>query len=249
MRQIVYSILAVFVLIGCSNKSKLVVATSANMQFAVEEIQDKFEKEEGIAIDLIIGSSGKLSAQIEQGAPYDVFISANTKYPQYLFDKNLTEDEPKVYAHGRLVLWTCKNFIPSLDSLTSGAIEKIAIANPKHAPYGEAAVSVLKNEGIYDAVLPKLVYAESISQCNHLITTKAVDVGFTSYSTISSEKMKNTGNWIAVDNTDHDPIEQAAVIIKNSDKKEAARKFYEFLFSDPAIDILQNYGYLIPGHE
>lgn len=234
---------------GCKDTSKLIVATSANVQFPIEEIVIQFEQESGLEVDLVVSSSGKLCSQIEQGAPYDIFISANLDYPQYLNSKGLTKADPKIYAYGQLVLWTCKNIEPNIDLLTSDKIEHIAIANPKHAPYGVATVEVLERLGIYNEIESKLVYAESVSQCNHLISSEAVDVGFTSLSAVSNDEMKSTGNWIEVSSDLHSPIEQAVVILNKTENISESRKFFDFMFSEQAKEIFVKYGYQIPENE
>jgi molybdate transport system substrate-binding protein len=238
-----------FLLVGCESSATLKVATSANMKFAMEEIVAAYQEEHDIEIDLIVSSSGKLNAQIEQGAPFDLFVAANTKYPNSLFKKGLTVAEPKVYAHGSLAMWTLNQIGLSYETLVSDRIEKIAIANPKTAPYGEATIKVLKNEGIYQDIEHKLVYAESISQCNQFITSRTVDVGFTALSSVYLGEFDKIERWIPINPDSHDPIEQAAVVLKNTEQEEDALDFYNYLFTDKSQDILKKYGYLIPENE
>lgn len=231
---------------SCSNENTLNIATSANMQFAMNEIVSEFEKENNIKTELIVTSSGKLTSQIEQGAPFDVFVAANKKYPTYLDSLGLTTSTPQVYAHGKLVLWTLKELTPSLTLLTTDSIKKIAIANPKTAPYGKASIDVLKHYRIYEKVKPKLVFGESISQVNQFITSGAVDLGFTAYSVVSNTKMKTIGKWTPISLNDHTEILQAVVTLKRSTNPEEAKAFYSFLFSERAQEILNKYGYLTP---
>jgi len=231
---------------SCSNENTLHIATSANMQFAMIEIVSEFEKENDIKTELIVSSSGKLTSQIEQGAPFDIFVAANTKYPAYLDSLELTTSPPRVYAYGKLALWTLKEFPPTLALLTTDTIQKIAIANPKTAPYGKASIDVLKHYRIYEQVKHKLVFGESISQVNQFITTGSVDIGFTAYSIVSNTKMKTIGKWTSINLNDHGEILQAAVILKESTNPEKAKVFYNFLFSERAREILNKYGYLTP---
>jgi len=249
LKQLTYFLSALFFIYGCNSENTLNVATSANMQFAMEEIVEIFEKENNIKVELIISSSGKLTSQIEQGAPYDVFVAANTKYPLYLDSSGLTKSSPEVYAKGKLVIWTMKDFTPSFDVLTAEKVEKIAIANPKTAPYGNASIEALKQHGIYELVKEKLIYAESISQVNQFVSTQSADIGFTALSVVSAPKMKDKGRWTSVDQKDHLDILQAATIIANTENKEQAEAFYNFLFSEKAQIILNNYGYLRPDNE
>ena len=231
---------------SCKNENTLHIATSANMQFAMSEIISEFEKNNDINIELIVSSSGKLTSQIEQGAPFDVFVAANTKYPDYLDSLELTTSTPKVYAHGKLALWTIKDFNPTFNLLTTNAVQKIAIANPKTAPYGKASVEALQHHGIYEQIKHKLVFGESISQVNQFITTGSVDVGFTAFSVVSASKLKQKGSWSTIETNSHDDILQAAVILKGSTNLEQAEAFYTFLFSERAQIILNKYGYLTP---
>ena len=236
-------------LVGCSSESNLTVATSANMQFAMEEIVVEFEKQKGVEVDLIVSSSGKLCTQIEQGAPYDVFVAANLGYPQKLYEQELTVDVPKIYAYGKLVMWTLGDQQPSYEMLLDDKIEKIAIANPKTAPYGAATVEVLKKQLLFEKIEHKLVYAESISQCNQFIRSKNVDIGFTSMAVVKSNKMKSEGLWTEVSEDDHERILQGVVVLDKSEKKKEANEFYEFIFSDISVNILNKYGYLTPTNE
>ena len=245
-RHLILISLSFALITSCSNENTLHIATSANMQFAMSEIVSEFKKDNDIKVELIITSSGKLTSQIEQGAPFDVFVAANTKYPAYLDSLGLTTSAPKVYAHGKLGLWTLKEFSPTLTLLTTDTIQKIAIANPKTAPYGKASIDVLKHYGIYERVKHKLVFGESISQVNQFITTGSADIGFTAYSIVSCTEMKTIGKWTSINLNDHGEILQAAVIIKESTNPDEAKAFYNFIFSERASEILNKYGYLSP---
>src|SRR3954466_5792583 len=150
-------------------QNKLTVAAAANVQFVMNELVKDFDSSANIKTDIILNSSGKLTAQIKEGAPYDIFVSADMKYPQELYKSGHAIDSPKVYANGLLVLWTTQTGIKplaDLSVLTSHAIRKIAIANPQTAPYGEASVEAMNYYKVYDKVKYKLVYGESISQTN-----------------------------------------------------------------------------------
>ncbi len=243
-------IIALFLLLfatGCtpSKTSKVTIATAANMQFVMKDIAAAFTQKTGIDCDVIISSSGKLTAQIQEGAPYDVFVSADMKYPETLHKNGYTIENPKVYGYGQLVLWSAlEDLQPSLELLTHQKIEHIAVANPKTAPYGEAAISVLKQANIYDQLSDKLVYGESISQTNQFIVSGAAQVGFTAKSVVLSPQMEGKGQWIAIDKNLYTPIAQGAVIIKKDSISEATLKFYKFLFSPKSKEILENFGYL-----
>ncbi|MAW93618.1 MAG: molybdate ABC transporter substrate-binding protein [Leeuwenhoekiella sp.] len=234
----------------CAKKSTdqtLRIATAANMQFAMKALAADFEERTGIATDLVISSSGKLTAQIKEGAPYDVFISADTAYPQAVYEAGFALDKPKTYAFGKLVLWSYNaNETPALSALVNDSVQHIALANPQTAPYGSAAVSVLKNSNIYEQVAAKLVYGESIAQVNQFITSGAAEMGFTALSVVKSESQNGQGRYLLLDERLYEPIAQAAVLIKRENgNPEAAQAFYSYLFSPEAQKILKDFGYSV----
>ncbi|GAB2785739.1 molybdate ABC transporter substrate-binding protein [Rhabdobacter roseus] len=236
---------------SCSRPNEnIVVATAANVQFVMQELKAEFERQSDRKLELVVSSSGKLTTQIREGAPFDVFVSADTKYPAEIHRNGGSEQPPRVYAQGTLVLWTMDTTRsgPDLARLTSDAIRKIAIANPRTAPYGEAALEVLQQAGIYEQVKGKLVFGESIAQTSHYITTRSADVGFTALSMVLSPEMKGKGRWIKLDSTTYRPIEQAAILLRHSaasPKREASEAFYNFLFSESAKVIFRKYGYSV----
>ncbi len=250
MGRIIFLLFSCFVAFtSCQQKEndKLKVAVAANMQFAMKELSKSFTEETGIACDLIISSSGQLTAQIKSGAPYNVFVSADMKYPTELFTAGHTTDKPAIYAFGKLVMWSMIDSIkPSIDVLKKPDIKHIAIANPKTAPYGTAAIEALNHYNVYEDVKNKLVYGESISQTNQFIISKSAEAGFTAKSVVLSPEMKGKGNWTDIDEVDYSPIAQGAVVLKhNGSQQEDAQKFYNFLFSQKAKDILKNFGYSV----
>jgi len=204
----------------------LTVAVAANAQFAMEAIELAFEKETNKNIEMVIGSSGKLTAQIRQGAPYDILVAANMKYPNYLYEEGLAKEAPKIYALGELVWWTFDQdliILSDLSILMHSNVQKIAIANPKNAPYG-------------------------IAQTNQYVSTQNCEIGFTAKSVVLAPKLKGKGNWRAVPKEAYEPIQQGMIITKygNQEHAELAQQFYDFLFSSTAQDILKTYGYTIP---
>ncbi len=217
------------------------------MQFAIKKLSKVFTKKTGIECELVISSSGKLTAQIKEGAPFSIFVAANMKYPEAVYKSGLAAKPPKVYAHGKLVLWSAlKEVKPSLELLTKEYINHIAVANPKTAPYGQAAIEVLQHFGLYEQVEKKLVYGESIAQTNQFITSKSAEIGFTAMAVVLSPEMEGVGKWVELDADDFEPIEQGVVIIRQEEEVlEKAIQFYEFLFSKEAKSILRNYGYFV----
>jgi molybdate transport system substrate-binding protein len=242
--------LILFLLLGCGAKpsESLVIATAANMQFAMKELSTAFSQETGIHTEMVIGSSGKLTAQIREGAPFDFLVSADLKYPEALQRNGLTDDAPLVYAYGRLVLWTVdEQLVPDLELLEETRVRHIALANPNTAPYGAAAQQVLEATGLAEKVREKLVYGESIAQTNQFVISAAAEFGFTALAVVLSPAMLNQGNWAVIDPALYEPIAQGAVVLNNRpEMREAARRFRDFLQSPQAKLILQDYGYEVP---
>jgi len=236
--------------LNCKNDTsrKIRIATAANMQFAMEEIVETFEQETGFECEIIVSSSGKLTAQIQEGAPFDLFVSADLKYPQRLFEANKTINQPEIYAYGKLVLWSAKKMKNiSLNSLQNTDIQHIALANPKTAPYGFAAMEVLNHHNLLEKIDLKLVYGESIAQTNQFIISGAASLGFTAKSVVLSPELRGKGSWITLSDTTYTPIQQSVIILKtNPGNQEKAKRFYDYLFASESQQILQNFGYEIP---
>lgn len=228
----------------------LTVAVASNVKYAFDDLALAFTQESGIQIKPVFSSSGKLTAQIKSGAPYDVFLSADMDYPAILFKDGQATSPPKVYANGALVLWTAKDVDLSkgVAGLADSSFKKIAIASPKLAPYGREAIKALDFYKVRAVVEPKLVYGESISQVNQYIDTKSVEVGFTAKSVVLSPELQGKGKWVEVPNESYAPIAQGLVILRHGSENngEAARKFYGFMFSSIAQAILTKYGYKLP---
>lgn len=220
------------------------IATAANTQFALETITENFSKEAGIKTRLVISSSGKHTAQIIAGAPYDIFISADMKYPVLLHEQKLTTSSPKIYAYGKLVLWSIDTTRQlSIESLEDINIKHIAIPNPETAPYGQAALEVLQNLNYWELLKSKMVYGESVAQANQYIISGAAELGFTASSIVNSPINHKVGRWSEVPDTLYSPIAQGVVILKRTNKAEQAQKFYEYLLSEKSMAVLRSYGY------
>lgn len=224
------------------------VAVAANAQFVMEQLKTEFQKKTGVSVESIVNSSGKLTTQIQQGAPYDVFLSADMDYPQTLHKAGLTVTAPVVYAYGSLVLWTVSDLPLSTDLkvLTSPAVRHVAIANPAMAPYGEATISFLTHKKLLESVKPKLVYGESIAQVNQYILSGAAEVGFTAKSVVLDPSLTKRGHWIDLPTSGYAPVAQGVVILKRTGQLKAAQQFLAFLRSPTARRILQQFGYRSP---
>ena len=243
-------LLTILITLSCSTKNKhekLTIATAANVQFAMEALEKAFEEESGIDVETIFSSSGKLTAQISQGAPYDVLISANRKYPEYLLEEGHATAPIQTYAHGKLVLWSNipDLMLKDLSILNTPLIGKIAVANPKNAPYGIAAMEALKSLPFFEAIEDKLVFGESIAQTNQYILSGACELGFTAQSVVKAPQVQTLGRWIEIDTSLHQAIEQAMVITNYGKENHpiATQQFFEFMQSEKAQSILETYGY------
>jgi len=228
---------------------KLTIAAAANLRFVLAELESDFEKNNTTDLEIIYASSGKLTSQIINGAPFDVFLSANMKFPLALFKENLTTGEPMVYALGTLIMWSTKDLDLSkgLNRLLEDDIEKIAIASDKHAPYGSAALEALKSAQVYSKIESKLVYGESVSQVNQYVKSESVDVGLTNKSVVIGMTQDN-GIWHDVDTALYTQIEQGIVITNRGAEHRGkdCQTFLNYLFSSTAQEIFAKYGYLAP---
>lgn len=240
-----YGLILLFIAFTASAQAqKIRVAVAANAQFVMEKIKAGFEKKTGLEIEAIINSSGKLTTQIQNGAPFDVFLSADMDYPAAVEKAGLAATKPKVYAYGLLVLWTRADINPAggLAVLNDNRIHKIAVANPKMAPYGAAAVAVLTRQKRLESLQPKIVYGESIAQVNQYLISGAVEAGFTAKSVVLEPSMQGKGRWIDV--KEAEPIAQGVVLLKTASAK--ARNFYDYLFTPEAQALFHQYGYQKP---
>ena len=242
-------ILILFLLLGVSIFAEtLNLALSANVSYAIKPLIKEFNTlHPNIKVRVIVASSGKLTAQIENGAPYDIFMSADMKYPNALYASTKAVSKPRVYAKGSLSILSVKehDFSQGLEILRAKEISKIAVANPKTAPYGKASFEALENAGLLKKIKKKLVYGESASQTLSY-TISAVDIGFVATSSLFSSKLqkfKKGVHWEEVDKSLYEPIQQGIVLLKKAKNKQYAQDFYNFILSKRAQKIFINYGY------
>jgi molybdate transport system substrate-binding protein len=227
------------------------VAAAADLQFALDDLTAQYAKQTGTKVDAIYGSSGNFFAQIQSGAPFDLFMSADIAYARKLEVAGWAEPGTLYqYAYGRIVIWMPEKARPDVanmgwKALLDPKIEKIAIANPEHAPYGRAAVAALRNSGIYEQLRGKLVYGENIAQAAQFIVSGNAQAGIIALSLAASPEMRTGKRWEIPANM-HPPIEQAAVILKNARDKDGARAFLAFLKSNAGRSILESYGFNLP---
>lgn len=230
----------------------LSVAAAADLVFCLEKLNAEFTKTSpGVDLKVSSGSSGNFFAQIQNGAPFDVFLSADVDYPRQLIRAGLAEERSLTpYAVGRVVLWTIRpdkvNVDKGLEGLRDPAIGKIAIANPEHAPYGRAAKAALETAGVYGAVKDRLVLGENIAQAAQFVQSGNVDAGLVALSLVLVPKMAGVGRYQLIPETSHPPLEQALVITKRGAANPLAARYVEFLRSGEARAIFDAFGFRLP---
>jgi len=244
-------VLILFVLahVACAAQ-EITVAAASDLQFALQEVKERFEKDTGARVKLVFGSSGNLFTQIQNGAPFDLFFSADIEYPQKLETAALTEPGTLYeYAVGKLVLWAPKDsqldLSRGLQVLLDTRIKKIAIANPEHAPYGRAAVAALRHEGIYDKVADRLVLGENISQAASFVVSGSADIGIVALSLVLAPSLKEKGKCAELPADEYPAIRQAAVVLNSSKEKQAAERFLAYLKTPAVLELLKSYGFSV----
>ena len=230
---------------------EITVAAAADLQFAMQDVAARFQKQTGKIVKVTYGSSGNFFQQIQNGAPFDMFFSANLDYPKKLEAAGLIEPRSLYpYANGKIVVWVKNESKLDLKSgmrvLVDPTVKKIAVANPQHAPYGQAAVAAMQKANIYEKVKDKFVLGENSSQTASFVVSGAADVGIVAMSLALSPNMKDKGRYAEVPVTEYQLVEQACVILKSSRNKEAAGQFLSYFKSDGVADILKNYGFDVP---
>jgi molybdate transport system substrate-binding protein len=244
--------LVVLLLVAVSSRAQeLTIAAAADLRPALDEMTKQFEPASGIHLHVIYGSSGDLFHQIQNGAPYDLFLSANAAYPRKLEESGAaTSATYYEYAHGKIVLVVAisskLDITRGLSALLDSRVKKIAIADPAHAPYGEAAVAALKSEKLYDKISPKLVTGENISQAASFVLSGAADAGIVALSLVIAAPARSQVRFAEIPADKYSPIVQACVIVRSSKNQEAAAKFETYLKSDDAAKILDRFGFELP---
>jgi molybdate transport system substrate-binding protein len=227
------------------------VAAASDLQAALPELAARYEQETGRHLRITFGSSGNFVSQIQNGAPFDLYLSADAEYPKRLEQAGLIEPGTITpYATGRLVIWTRRDsgidIRQGLSALASAAVRRIAIANPEHAPYGRAAVAALRREGIYDAVRGRLVLGENISQAAQFAQSGNADVGIIALSLAVSPALNSSGTYLELAASRYPPIEQSGVVLKSARDKRAAGDFLRFLGRPDSVRYLRASGFDVP---
>jgi molybdate transport system substrate-binding protein len=232
--------------------AQIIVAAAADLNAALSEIAANYEKSGGGAIHLSFGSSGNLSNQIQNGAPFDIFFSADLDYPQKLIEAGLAEKSSLYrYAVGQLVLW-----VPSsspldvehrgMNILLDPSVKKISLANPEHAPYGRAAVAALRHSGVYEKVSDRFVFGENVSQAAQFVESGNAQAGFVALSHAMAPGMRDKGRYWIIPSDTYPVLQQAVVILSHSSKKAEAAAFLKYLQKPEATAVLRHYGFSVP---
>jgi molybdate transport system substrate-binding protein len=227
------------------------VAAAADLMYAMNEIAPNFEKATGCTVRVSTGSSGNFLSQIENGAPFDVFFSADIEYPRKLEAEGLAvSGSTCLYAVGKIVLWVRNDsrldISKGLAALRDPSIQKVAIANPQHAPYGRAAEDALRKSGVYDAVKDRFVLGENISQAAEFVESGNADAGILALSLVLSPGLKEKGRFWRIPENLHAPIQQGVVLVRASQNPKGARAFLDYIKSPATAALLERYGFVLP---
>ncbi len=247
-----YKLAASFVLLtALATAQEITVAAAADMSAALPQLVDAYTKQTGQPVKLSFGASGNLTNQIRNGAPFDIFFSADEQYPQQLIAEGLaSKDTLYRYAVGRLVLWVPADSPLDLSklgikALLEPSVKKISIANPATAPYGRAAEAALRHFGIYDQISARLVIGENVSQAAQFVESGNAQAGLIALSHALAPAMKDKGRYWTVPLDAYPPINQAAVVLAKSKRQDAARKFLDFLRTPEATSLLASFGFTL----
>ncbi|WP_309891902.1 molybdate ABC transporter substrate-binding protein [Archangium sp.] len=237
---------------GSEKKRRVTIAAASDLKFALDELVNGFRAENpGAEVQVTYGSSGNFLAQISNGAPFDVFLSADVAYPRKLVEQGLVQDDVFLYAVGRIVLWVPKGSSLAVEqlgmkTLVEPAAKRIAIANPQHAPYGRAAESAMKSQGVYDAVKDKLVLGENIAQTAQFVESGNADVGIIALALALAPVMKDKGQYWEVPLDAYPRMEQGGAILKRAQDVELAKRFRDYLIGPQGKALLERYGFFLP---
>jgi len=231
---------------------KITIAAAADLKFAMDEIVAGFKAgHPGAELEVIYGSSGKFHTQIQQGAPYDLYFSADIAYPRELVSKGMAASEVRPYALGRIVLWSNSMNAAkmTLASLADPRIARIAIANPKHAPYGKRTEEALKALGLWEKLQPKFVYGENIAHTAQFVQTGNAQAGIIALSLALNPELAKQGGYYLIPDNLHNPLEQGYIITRRGADKPLVRQFADYMASRPARAIMTRYGFVLPGEK
>lgn len=229
---------------------KITIAAAADLKYAMDDIVTSYTKRHPTQeIEVVYGSSGKFHTQLQQGAPYDIFFSADISYPQELKKSGFAASEVVPYAFGRIVLWSAVFDATkmTLESLQDQRVSRVAIANPKHAPYGKRAEEALKAKGLWEKIEPKLIFGDNIAHTAQFVETENAQVGIIALSLAVNKSLSDKGGYWLIPDTLHEPLEQGFIVTKRAADNHLAKEFAEYMSSKDARTIMTKYGFLLPG--
>jgi molybdate transport system substrate-binding protein len=246
------------VVLGCSGdvaaQRAPTVAAASDLRFALETIAGNFAKQSDERVELVFGSSGNLTRQLLDGAPFELFLSADEALVDKLVQAGLTRDRGALYAIGRLVIFAPNGSPLAVDEglnglrtlLAKGRVGRFAIANPEHAPYGVAAEAALRKQGLWDGLKPALVLGENITQAAQFATTGQAVGGILAYSLVVAGPLREQGRYALVSESLHPPLRQRMVLLKRA--SVTTERFYQYLQQSAARDVLHQYGFVVPSN-
>jgi molybdate transport system substrate-binding protein len=227
----------------------IAIAAAADLKFAMDEIITSFkQRQPDVRIEASYGSSGSFSTQIQQGAPYDLYFSADIHYPELLRQQGWAASAVRRYGVGRIVVWRASQQSQpvTLADLADPAIQKIALANPSHAPYGKRAEEALRAVGMWDKVEPKLVYGENVTQAAQFVQSGNAQIGIIALSLALSANLSKQGSYATIPDSLYQPLEQGFIITKRAAHNTLAQQFAHYMVSEEARKILSRYGFALP---
>lgn len=243
---------SLFLVVSAAHAEKITVAAAADLKFALDEVATTFKKSHPTEeVEVIYGSSGKAHTQIQQGAPYDLYFSADVAFPQELIKGGFAAStEVTPYALGRIVLWSSSRQDASqmtLADLTDPKITHIAIANPKHAPYGKRAEEALRASNLWEKVEPKLIYGENITQTAQFVQSGNAEIGILALSIAVAPELSSKGGYSLISDNLHEPLNQGFIILKRAADNKLAKQFADYMGGKDARAIMTRYGFVLPG--
>jgi molybdate transport system substrate-binding protein len=234
LRSMICALLAIACLTHSGAQEPLRVAAAADLEPVLPPILKQFQQATGIAAEATYQASAILTTQIQNGAPYGLFLSADTGFPKRLIDAGMTDGPAVIYAKGTLVLWTRNDSHlppPSLDLFHNSALKRLSIANPDTAPYGRAAMAALNSLKLYDELKPRLVTAQNIAQAAQFVDSGNADAGLISLTSAMTPRLASEGTYFIIPRDLYPPIEQAAVVLKRTQQQAAAHKLLDYLLT------------------
>ena len=242
---------SILLVASAAQAEKITVAAAADLKFALDEVVTVFKKSNPTEeVEVIYGSSGKAHTQIQQGAPYDLYFSADVAFPQELIKGGFAASTEVIpYALGRIVLWSSSRDATkmTLASLTDPKITHVAIANPKHAPYGKRAEEALRASKLWEKIEPKLIYGENITQTAQFVQTGNAEVGILALSIAVAPELSSKGGFSLISDDLHEPLNQGFIILKRAENNKLAKQFANYMGSKDTRTIMTRYGFVLPG--